>query len=522
MPRTRRDIWKLGNDWHVTILWYARAVKALSERPFKEMTSWRYLAAMHGIAPDLWAHNGYLKAGEPVPDTTDFKNEDRDQCQHQTWYFLPWHRGYLRAFEKIVADAVTKQGGPKDWALPYWNYNDPTNANRFKLPPAFSSETWPDGGPNPLFVKARYGATGKPAHPIMVDDYAADLKKALTDSAFTTNATGGSTGFGGGRTPFQHSANDRSAEGMLEQSPHDNIHGDIGGSLNNSLKRIDGGLMSNPSTAGLDPIFWLHHANVDRLWEVWLKRNSRHENPKEGSWLDGPNGPRSFVMPEPDNKTRSKFVPSDMLDTTAPKLDYIYEDDTDPFPNEDRISLRMRNLGFAQPTTIAAHMAKAPQVELLGASKDAVRLSGPEAQTRVLLDAPVSRKAFSSFRRNEFAGGIVREPDRIFLNLENITGSSDAASFNVYVGLKPDDNPTEHPANLAGTVTLFGVSEASELASSHGGNGLTKVLEITEMLDRLHLTGVKELNELPVRFVLRRGRESDVSIGRVSIYRQGE
>jgi len=48
------------------------------------------------------------------------------------------------------------------------------------------------------------------------------------------------------------------------------------------------------------------------------------------------------------------------------------------------------------------------------------------------------------------------------------------------------------------------------------------VLEITKVIDRLHLGGLGDLNELSLRFVLRHGRESDVSIGRISIYRQGE
>src|SRR6516164_1482375 len=79
------------------------------------------------------------------------------------------------------------------------------------------------------------------------------------------------------------------------------------------------GLMSNPTMAALDPIFWLHHANIDRLWEVWLKRPSGHVNPTQDSaWMDGPNGARPFVMPEPDNETRTTFHPSEMLDTTAP------------------------------------------------------------------------------------------------------------------------------------------------------------------------------------------------------------
>ena len=77
MPRTRRDVWKLGSDWNDTILWYARAVKVMSARPFSDMTSWRYLAAMHGVAEQLWRSNGYMKPGEPpicVPTKLSSRN----------------------------------------------------------------------------------------------------------------------------------------------------------------------------------------------------------------------------------------------------------------------------------------------------------------------------------------------------------------------------------------------------------------------------------------------------------------
>jgi len=62
------------------------------------------------------------------PDVEGFWN----QCQHGSWYFLPWHRAYLAAFEAIVLDAIVKKGGPSDWALPYWNY-DPTKPGTLKF-----------------------------------------------------------------------------------------------------------------------------------------------------------------------------------------------------------------------------------------------------------------------------------------------------------------------------------------------------------------------------------------------------
>jgi tyrosinase len=40
------------------------------------------------------------------------------------------------------------------------------------------------------------------------------------------------------------------------------------------------GWMSDPDKAALDPIFWLHHANIDRLWAAWTKGV-----PNEKWWL---------------------------------------------------------------------------------------------------------------------------------------------------------------------------------------------------------------------------------------------
>jgi tyrosinase len=526
MPRTRRDVWKLGGDWNDTILWYARAVKVMSARPFSDMTSWRYLAAMHGVAEQLWRSNGYMKPGESLPDAVAFRREDRDQCQHHTWYFLPWHRGYLRAFERIVAAAIVQLGGPVDWALPYWNYNDESNPNRLDLPPAFGSQTWPDGGTNPLFVVARYGSTGQSGGPITLDLRSVSLDDAFLEDSFVGTQIGGSPGFGGGRTPFKHSG--RGDEGLLEQSPHDNVHGDIGGARDNDFMNPSKiGLMSNPSTAGLDPIFWLHHSNIDRLWESWL-RAAGHVNPTgDSAWMNGPAGNRPFVMPEPDNSTRTTFFAREMLDTTGPKLDYIYEDITNPFAARERVAERLEGLGIPRAVVEAVEpaaerdMAIKPQVELLGANAQGVRLSGPEAAATVPLDQTTSRKVLESFRSG-LESTTPREPDRVFLNLENIKASSDAASFSVYVGLKPDEKPEDHPENLAGVVTLFGVAEATSPENPHGDNGLNKVIEITDAIDRLHLAGVQELNQIPVRFVLRRARASDIQIGRISIYRQGK
>lgn len=78
------------------------------------------------------------------------------------------------------------------------------------------------------------------------------------------------------------------------------------------------GLMSSPVTAGLDPIFWLHHANIDRLWEVWRRGAASHVDPTIAKWADGPAslGRKSFVVPLPD-QTPWEFTPGEMSKFSA-------------------------------------------------------------------------------------------------------------------------------------------------------------------------------------------------------------
>ncbi|HZQ34699.1 MAG TPA: tyrosinase family protein, partial [Dehalococcoidia bacterium] len=502
-----------------TLLWYARGVVALQARALNDPTSWRYLAAMHGFDPDLWQAFGYVGDSDAPPSAAD-QARDWQQCQHQSWYFLPWHRGYLAAFEAIVRAAVAAQGGPADWALPYWNYSDSADANALTFPPAFSAERLPDGTPNPLFVQRRYGdGSGK----IVIRALDVQLN-ALLQSHFTGTTSGGSTGFGGPQTRFHHSSPDGSGNGQLERQPHNGMHSLIGGIIANSDPQ-DGrnyGLMSMPETAALDPIFWLHHANIDRLWQVWLDRDPNHHDESKAAWLTGP-ADRAFAMPRPDGSSQ-RFTAQDMLDTRAPALDYGYEDTSDPFGGATRLDARLTRLGV-QPLAAAAapemHMAEPAPAELIGANDAEVPLQGGPVETRVRLDRPTLDKVSRSFAPEALAAR--REPDRVFLNLENIRGLNDATVFYVYVNLPDDADPAAHPDHLAGVVSLFGVRKASRVDDAHAGNGINEALEITEVIDRLHLNDALDLDHLRVRFVPRTTiRPQDrISIGRVRVYRQG-
>ena len=111
----------------------------------------------------------------------------------------------------------------------------------------------------------------------------------------------------------------------------------------------------------------------------------------------------------------------------------------------------------------------------------------------------------------------------MFLKLEGIRGTSNAAIYHVYVGLPPNADPASYRNRLAGTVSLFGVSAASDPNGPTAGSGINQVLEITEIVDALHLSG-DDLNRLDVRFVPANPSvaASNFSIGRLSVFKLGE
>ncbi len=173
-------------------------------------------------------------------------NIHRDRCAHSNWWFLPWHRAYLYFFERLLQEAV----GDTTLFVPYWDWTaQPT------LPASF----W--GANNPLNDPTRVITASATANSGFVGQSVIDRILRTTD--FVT--------LGGGPTSGPRV---RGASGMLENTPHNYIHNFVGGTTGN---------MANPSLAGRDPIFWLHHANIDRLWARWTAQHPS-ANPTQSAW----------------------------------------------------------------------------------------------------------------------------------------------------------------------------------------------------------------------------------------------
>jgi tyrosinase len=428
----RVDVWTLPEDDPVLTA-YGDAVAAMTAKPASDPTSWAYQAAMHGSL-----------SAAPLPLW--------NQCRHGSWYFVSWHRAYLYYFERIVRAQVVANGGPPDWALPYWNYDGGGNHNT--LPLAFRSPTRTDGSVNPLFVTQRNAGVNS----------GAGLPPSITTPAFALGRPTftGASEFGGGVTSA--SGQFWSQTGRLEQTPHNDVHVAIGG------------WMGNPDTAAQDPIFWLHHANVDRLWWLWQQH---HQDPTDGRWTK-----QSFDFVDTGG------VPA-ALDAAGVEsiatLDYAYDHRRlrIPWPpiRKVRPPVRWPFPWPERPERRLPEPAPEPQREIVGATEQPVQLVGSQVRVPVRIDRRVSE----SLRLDARA----RQPEhRAFLDVEDIDADRDpGVVYGVYVNLPEGASEADLAAHHVGNVSLFGVERARDPRGDEPGHGLRVSMEITELLDRLAADG---------------------------------
>jgi polyphenol oxidase len=172
---------------------------------------------------------------------------------HGGWWFLPWHRAFLAVTEwKLRAIS-----GDPDLALPYWNWSSDRT-----IPGAFLR------GGSALARAVRYtpdrSLTAVEVDHLVHDGDLARLGVAgLAAAAFQARTQAQiPLCFGGVARPNAGRWHGRS---RLETIPHNAIHSYVGG------EAPDGALgdMTELSTAALDPLFYAHHGNLDRLWEIW-------------------------------------------------------------------------------------------------------------------------------------------------------------------------------------------------------------------------------------------------------------
>jgi tyrosinase len=235
-------------------------------------------------------------------------------CTHGSVLFPTWHRPYVMLYEQIlqklaVQIAATYTVDPDSWKQaandlrqPFWDWasNAIPPDEVIALPQV--TITAPDGSriltDNPL-----YQYTFHPIDQSFQDPYSSwpttlrqpdgtdsdatddvDRLRSVLSSAqsnITTSTYNLLTRVNTWPAFSNHSVDDGGSASNSLEGIHDGIHVDVGGN----------GHMSDPAVAAFDPIFFLHHANVDRLLSLWAALN-------QGVWVSpGTAEDGTFTLP---------------------------------------------------------------------------------------------------------------------------------------------------------------------------------------------------------------------------------
>jgi tyrosinase len=383
-------------------------------------------------------------------------------CPHGVPYFFVWHRGFIYYFEQ----ALRSVSGNSGMQLPYWDY--------------FKYATMPAELTSP--------ATGNPLYASRANT---NIHNALSLAPF-------------GLLNFER-GQPNSYEASIEPTPHGEIHNLIGGAMAG---------MQSPR----DPVFWLHHCQMDRLWHAWaLAGNGRHMPPLSDSYWSG-----SIALGPGLSIARSKlFDPR-----TA--LAYTYQDESLPtsYPPQAGLARPVMRAAvhkagnntrnpFIMPIALqgGAGVAAEPgsaatEARQTGSNRRSVggvramTLDEQSVSARVRIgssDIQFLKSIVGSLRAPPFgrAQGDAQPYSSVQVVLDDVqvTKSGEAGGFfyEVYLGSPSTADPASFQKYRVGSFGAFEIA-----AAKHHGSPARLVFPVTQLLGNL---SPSQLAEMTVSFV---------------------
>jgi tyrosinase len=279
--------------------------------------------------------------------------------------------------------------------------------------------------------------------------------------------------------------------------PHNRIHVLIGGT---------GGFMSDPATAALDPIFWLHHCNIDRLWNKWLAGGGGRSNPPV---TDVPWHTQNFTFFD-ETGAQVQMNGGDIVDAANSSCRSCYDEEAFYIIYDlTKIRYRYRDL-------------------IIGVIPRPLQL---DAKT-LRFDLELNDKARSPFA--SAVKGAARPEDElnIRLNFENVKADKPVEFYyEVYINLPTmTGEPNFRMDSYAGNLSFFGADSDHNAGDMQGmKHGEMEPLKfsvnITDAIRRLKLNGVGKVSitlvptglvdkaekRLPIR------SEARISVGQVTL-----
>lgn len=431
---------------------YAEAVKAMKTRSDQDPRSWTFQWYIHATPNSAQSEITRVFGNSTGPNRT-LAEQSWYTCQSHMGqpedYFLPWHRLYVMYFEEIIRSISEKP----EFTLPYWDYTTPSS---YAIPEELQTKNRNNPTWGSLYISNRNVPGG-------VIPGAADVNAG---EPLNKN-------FRGARNFLILPDFDNDDYSSFCSSLDGNLHGSV------HVYTGDEKNMADVPFAARDPIFWLHHCNIDRIWAAW---NTKWKNPTETngkSWTD-----TKFVYAD-GTGGRAEVAISTVANPAA--LPYQY----DALPSAGAASVAANVAGSASVsasssgwTTLlksgapglganAATAAAAPAAPggagiSLAASPKTVELS-PAAPNANLAAAAASVAP---------AG-----PARFLLTLRDVTAQTDPhTTYEVFLDLPEGASKETADQHYVGLLNFFGVASSME-HMGHGGK--TYNFDVTKVMANL-------------------------------------
>jgi len=174
--------------------------------------------------------------GTTTSATRTLANDTWNTCQSHSGqdanHFLPWHRLFIYYFERIIQQV----SGRMDFTLPYWDYASSDVTKRGILPAQFRMPSDPLFGSLYRAERTSLANSGLPIQKNQPGDQM-DISVAMATPNYSTVDT---------------------VQGFcraIDSGIHGRIHVLVGNSKG----------MGAVPYAARDPLFWVHHSNIDRM-----------------------------------------------------------------------------------------------------------------------------------------------------------------------------------------------------------------------------------------------------------------
>ncbi|KAF3157991.1 hypothetical protein TWF225_004251 [Orbilia oligospora] len=447
----RRNLVNLQKELPDTFNLLVLALDKMMKTPDSDARSYFQISGIHGAPFISW----------PVPGESGIVG--LGYCSHNSVIFSTWHRPYILAFEQtlyrhgrdIVRRLFTKPEVQKKYITalqqlrwPYWDWADSTNQSR--MPKVTMDKTIsvmaPDGKggerkatiANPFYSYVFKG----PENTVFKKDFTGlkatarrpeDSASSVSFDAAADNAM--QSGYNTRRKQTYNALTSATTFNFFSnalEKLHNDVHMQVGGN----------GIMGLISYAAFDPIFWLHHNNIDRLLAIWQAAN-----------------PGKYLTPDtatPSFKRRVQEGDQDDLDT--PLYPWKHTDGTWWTSNDVKDVTNIWKYGYGYPEVPCYYQGDTNTLDD----------HATEAINRAYGDIGVPRiKGRAAVKSASVAGRNVTEWDiNIIVDQAELPGTF---SIYVFLGNPPaDPKKWDMSSQKVSTMTLLGNPGVAKMSKLEG------------------------------------------------------